>query len=287
MDWLGLAPAAYAHVTGLIKAPDLAAGLTLSKNDFIRSGARGASYLAYRKAIQEVVSRQLGEWGDRREGDGRLRTTRLERDLERVPEDLAEDFPLLRTLVDRRTGGQKRLPMPGRGHDQVPTPLFANVPAGHELAGAETPASPTAPLPEDVPRPGNQPPHHEEPAAPVESYPHGVAAAAAPDTVPGRRRTARYGLLVQFESRPGDSELARLVDSTIWINDAHPAYVRAVASRALGYHTALAVALALAPLAVDVHDEHGFITQFLAQWGSTQSAGRTIRRRRSTKAKTA
>ena len=56
--------------------------------------------------------------------------------------------------------------------------------------------------------------------------------------------------MVQFESRPDDHELGRLVDSTIWINDAHPPYTRAAASRSSGYHTALTVALALAPLAV-------------------------------------
>jgi hypothetical protein len=93
----------------------------------------------------------------------------------------------------------------------------------------------------------------------------------------GRRRPARYGLLVQFESRPVDVELARLVDATIWINDAHPAFRRAAASRALGYHTALAVALALAPLAVEARDEHTFITQFLAQWGGAQTAKRQRR----------
>jgi hypothetical protein len=101
--------------------------------------------------------------------------------------------------------------------------------------------------------------------------------------VAGRRRLARYGLLVQFESRPADGELAHLVDSTIWINDAHPAYARAVASRSLGYHMALAVALALAPLAVEARDEHTFITQFLAHWGSAQSVNRTTGRRRSRK----
>ena len=89
---------------------------------------------------------------------------------------------------------------------------------------------------------------------------------------------------MQFESRPDDPELARLVDNTIWINDQHPAYVRAEASRSLGYHTALAVALALAPLAIEAHDEHGFITQFLAQWGTTQTARRPSRRRRSSSA---
>jgi hypothetical protein len=79
-------------------------------------------------------------------------------------------------------------------------------------------------------------------------------------TVPGRKRLARYGLLLQFESRPDDSELGRLVDSTIWINEAHPAYVRATPSRSTGYHIAPSVALALAPLAVGAKDEHAFIT---------------------------
>jgi hypothetical protein len=109
------------------------------------------------------------------------------------------------------------------------------------------------------------------------------ASAETPDTVIGRRRPARYGLLVQFESRPADLELGRLVDSTVWINDAHPAYTRAVASRSLGYHTALAVALALAPLAVETRDEHTFITQFLAHWGSAHAPDRVTRRRRAKK----
>lgn len=85
---------------------------------------------------------------------------------------------------------------------------------------------------------------------------------------------------MHVESRPGDPELGRLVDNAIWINDAHPAYTRAIASRSLGYHTAVAVALALAPLAVDANDEHAFITQFLAQWGTTQTVNRAARPRR-------
>jgi hypothetical protein len=88
-------------------------------------------------------------------------------------------------------------------------------------------------------------------------------------------------LLVQFESRPGETELGRLVDNTIWINDAHPAYARAVSSRSLGYHTALTVALALAPLAVEPSQEHSFITQFLAQWGDAPNGKPAPRRRRS------
>jgi hypothetical protein len=299
-DWLGLAPAGTAHITGLIEASDLAACLTLSKNDFIRAGSRGASYLAYRKAIQEVVSRQLVEWGDRRDGEARPRMARLERDLERVLEDLADDFPLLLSLVDRRVGGQKRLPMPGRGGERVQAPLFASVPVSHEVTeagpevlrgapanppeepGTATPrtsrATPNEPRPQETePAPGHQP------FEPDESQRHAYAdvrSTAGLESVAGRRRPARYGLLVQFESRPEDPELGRLVDSTIWINDAHPAYARAAASRSFGYHTALAVALALAPLAVEPSQEHTFITQFLSQWGGAGTGRRTVRQRR-------
>jgi hypothetical protein len=307
-DWLGLTPAAADRIGGLVEAPDLAASLTLSKNDFIRTGPRGATYLAYRKAIQEVVSRQLSAWGDGREGDSRPRTARLERDLERVLEDLADDFPLLRSLVDRRPGGQARLPMPGRGRERAPGPLFANVPVEEDAAASagsnglrqglgdtpegdvipgepqvEPPRPPegeiTPPVSETEPSPPGEP---GEPAAPSggdgRQEPAIVGSVSA---TAGRRRPARYGLLVQYESRPDDDELGRLVDSTIWVNDAHPAWLRASASRSTGYHLALAVALALAPLAVGAEGEHGFVTRFLAQWGSASERPR--RRRRTTR----
>ena len=296
-DWLGLSPATPARISGLIEAPDLAACLTLSKNDFIRSGTRGATYLAYRKAIQEVVSRQLTRWGADRDADTPPRTVRLERDLERVLEDLSDEFPLLRSLVDRRAGGQRRLPMPGRGREHIPGSLFANFPAdgngrpdasGSELAnpsghgpprGADTEAS--------VPGVDAPPAEPAAPRAlappPDATGPDSAEAAAAVGTLPpvrGRRRPARYGLLVQFESRPDDTELGRLVDSTIWINDAHAAYRRAAASRSVGYHIALSVALALAPLAAAAEKEHDFITRFLAQWGGA-GTGRAPKARRS------
>ena len=244
------------------------------------------------------MSRQLGERGDRHDEEARPRMVRLERDLERVLEDLADDVPLLRALVDRRAGGQKRLPMPGRGDERVPAPLFATLAAGHESRGADAeppvsrvvkmPEEPSTPSPEPPltsPAPGrveSQPAAENEPLAPAEGqmHPH-AAAAGAFDSVAGRRRPARYGLLVHVESRPGDPELGRLVDNTIWINDAHPAYTRAVASRSLGYHTAVAVALALAPL-VDANDEHAFVTQFLARWGTTQTVKRARQRRTKT-----
>ena len=83
----------------------------------------------------------------------------------------------------------------------------------------------------------------------------------------GARKPAHYGLDIQFEDRPEDLELGRLVESTVWVNRSHPAYRRALASRSIGYHIALAVAMALAPLAVESPNEHGFVTAFLSRWG--------------------
>ena len=147
---------------------------------------------------------------------------------------------------------------------------------------ASSPPGPSVPSPRE-PGSGEGEPPEREPNTPPEGHTHAEAAASALDTMAGRRRPARYGLLVQFESRPGESELGRLVDSTIWINDAHPAYTRAVGSRSLGYHTALTVALALAPLAVEPSQEHSFITQFLAQWGGSPTGKRSPRRRHAKK----
>lgn len=236
-DWLGLAPPSHGRITGLIEASDLASCLTLSKNDFIRSGARGATYLAYRKAIQEVASRQLAAWGDRQDDEPRPRMIRLERDLERVLEDLSEEFPLLRSLVDRRRGGQKRLPMPGRGNERAPAQLFTDSPSGEQADGAGSGASEVSPasgqpetaIPEpSVPSPQDPGSARGEPSEskripPADGHSHiHTAATAALEVTNGHRRPARYGLLAQFESRPGEMELGRLVDSTIWINDAHP-----------------------------------------------------------------
>ena len=135
-DWLGITPA-NPHIGGLIEVPDLAACLTLSKNDFIRTGTRGATYLAYRKAVQEVVSRQLRRGAPhpaQRHDRGSPGSNGTSSACSRI---WPTRFRLLQSLVDRRAGGQKRLPMPGRGHEPVPAPLFANIATGDEGAELE------------------------------------------------------------------------------------------------------------------------------------------------------
>src|SRR5262249_58547219 len=114
----------------------------------IRTGARGAVYLTYRKAVQEAVSRQLAAWGDARDAaeESRRRAARpLERDLERVLLDLADDFPLLATLVERRRDGQGSLPI-GRT-----SRVLAGVHAATATAAAAAEAE--SPVPLDAAKP--------------------------------------------------------------------------------------------------------------------------------------
>jgi hypothetical protein len=275
-DWIGIAPHSAERIGGVIEVPPLAASLTLNKGDFIRTGTRGAAYLAYRKAIQEAVQRQLAAWGDAREpiDPGRSRAVRaLERDLERVLVDLAEGFPLLAALVDQRRGGQKRLSLvpqaeTGEGlSGGTATPYGALQPEGNDVprddSAGEAPASPYT----------NDP---QPPIEPLEESRNGLS--ALPD-VRAPKRPIRLGLTVQFEERPGDPELGRLVESTVLVNRSHPAYQRAASSRSEGYHVALSVALALAPLAVEPAGEHAFVTTFLVRWGDAVSRTSAHRRR--------
>jgi hypothetical protein len=267
-DWLGVSPAQSDRITGLIEAPALAQCLTLNKGDFIRTGTRGSVYLAYRRAIQEAVVRQLAAWGDAGEADEReqRRAARpVERDLENVLVNLADDFPMLASLVDLRLGGQRKLAigsLRGVGHGAA----VVGVPV-QTAAEALPPAmdgTPTVPAKSSEPSPSS-------PAPP---------AAELPDTGASTpRRPARYALTIHYESQPEEAGLARLVDTVVWVNEAHPAYRRAVASRSEGYHLALCVAMALAPLVTDPGGYPEFIAAFLRRWGKALDARRKRRLR--------
>jgi histidine kinase/DNA gyrase B/HSP90-like ATPase len=275
-DWLAMAPSLPDRVGGVIEVPALAECLTLNKADFIRSGARGATYLAYRKAIQEAVAEQLAAWGDAPASAERARRRAarpVERDLESVLADLADDFPLLATLVEQRTGGQRHLAATRGPHA---SPLVVAEPQAGPGDGA--PASTPHPRDNGTPNTTQEEMRTSPAAQAIVPDPRGLGDGHLV-TGGGKRRPIRYGLGIQFEARPDDPELAQLVESTVWINEAHPAYGRALASRSEGYHVALAVALALAPLAVEPAKEHGFITTFLARWGGALEHRRGRRRR--------
>jgi hypothetical protein len=197
---------------------------------------------------------------------------------------------LLTTLVEQRAGGQRRLPAAtavkaasaiAQGREWTTGPELGAYPA-NEPASDEP--SVNEPSPAASRREGEPLPSGPESPASREPIPASLreATSAHLPTERGPRRPGRYGLSIQFEERPNDSELGRLIESTVWINEAHPAYRRAAASRSEGYHIAIASALALAPLAVEPAKEHAFVSAFLESWGSSltrrRPSGRSRRR---------
>lgn len=261
-EWLGLVPAVPERLSGLIEAPDLAGTLTLNKSDFIRTGTRGAMFLGYRKALQEAVAARLAEWGDQREtpDPAKRRSIRpLERDLEQVVAELAEEFPLLASLVEQKAGGQKRLPI--------------GIPGGIEGGRSFVAASVTAQTESEPDVSGGPPPFSSDHEAGASEYSHSADGALRlpEDTMvpgkPSRSRPMKYGLQIRFESHLDDPELGRLIESAVVVNQAHPAYRRAVASRFEGYHIALCVALAMARLAAEPKESQAFVTTFMTRWG--------------------
>jgi hypothetical protein len=266
-DWLGITPADGDRIEGVIEVPALAEALTLNKGDFLRTGNRGALFLSYRKAIQEAVTAQLEAWGSSPPPQQRApRTKPMERDIQRVLGDLAAEYPLLTTLVERTAGGQRRLPLADGGASD------ANGLWGGEALHVQQPLRDGAATAPDSTRDDGES-STSSAEEPRRDKRDAVSAAPEPSDVklPGRARTKKPTLLslqIRFENRGDDVALARLIESTVWVNDAHPAYKRAVATRAEGYHIALSVAAALAPLAVEAQDAQRFIGAFLARWGA-------------------
>jgi hypothetical protein len=280
-DWLGITPANADRIEGLIEVPALAEALTLNKGDFLRTGPRGALFLSYRKAIQEVVTAQLEAWGTTTPPPVRSPRTRpMERDIRRVLGDLALEYPLLASLVERSAGGQRRLPLGEANGEGVwsrvdtissiaqggpaDTGEGASVrPHGSQQGAGGTGDGTTPPVRDtDAPLTPAQP---RDTDAATESTSHGSV------RLPGRagaRRPTTLSLQIRMENLGDDLTLARLIESTVWVNDAHPAYTRAVATRSEAYHVALAVASALAPLAVEPHEAPRFVSAFLARWGA-------------------
>ncbi|MDT8437111.1 MAG: ATP-binding protein, partial [Gemmatimonadota bacterium] len=274
-DWLGIVPTVH-DVSGLVEVPALAAALTLNKADFIRSGPRGATFLAYRKALQEAVAMQLESWGDS-PADGRRprRARSLERDLQSVLSDLAGNYPLLATLVERTRGGQRRLPL---GGDPSPAGVAPGAIAGLAVPDTDSAPSADAPAGEGAPAPTGGQDIGAAAETGAESESDAGREAALPDPplpgTRGRKAPQRLGLRVRFGSRPDDPALGWLVESTVWVNEAHPAFGRAAASRSEGYHVALSVAMALAAVAVEPARAREFVGAFLARWGEVGRPGR-------------
>ncbi|MBU2495062.1 MAG: ATP-binding protein [Candidatus Omnitrophica bacterium] len=236
-DWVGVTPRNPRCLTGIVEIPQLSEILTTNKADFLKDLKSLKKYYRYRKAIQSIVESILQEFGETniflQEPEKNLKP--LEKEIEQVLGNMLNDFPELSPLLGRRESGES-----GGGV----APDSENPFVGTSLP---EPERPEGKIPEQVIEPG------------LES--------AGPDRQHEIRRR-RAGLTLSFENAPERKELGWLVENTIWINEGHPAYQRAMNSAAENYHLLLSVAWVLSSYLGGEKSPQDFINQFLSGWGS-------------------
>ena len=238
-DWVGVTPRNPRCLTGIVEIPQLSEILTTNKADFLKDIKSLKKYYRYRKAIQSIVESILQEFGETniflQEPEKNLKP--LEKEIEQVLGNMLNDFPELSPLLGRRESGES-------GGGVVPD-------SENPFVGTPLPESelPKEKIPEQQIEPG------------LES--------AEPDRQHEVRRR-RAGLTLSFENAPERKELGWLVENTIWINEGHPAYRRAMNSAAENYHLLLSVAWVLSSYLGGEKSPQDFINRFLSSWGSTR-----------------
>lgn len=251
-DWLGMMPLNPLNLTGIIEIPQLSEILTTNKSDFLKDGTSYQKYLRYRKAIQESIQpilRHLGELPtpkEKHEKDFRP----LEKEIERVLGNILDDFPELSTLFWRK---RRTEVIVGVVPDPDSSPIGTIVEGVDVMTGTQGGSGEglgveiaSGNIPEDRIEISNEK---------LESgYQH-----------EGRRK--RPGLMIGFDDNPNREEFGWLLENTIWVNKAHPAFKRSIDSGAENYHIVLSVAWVLSGYLESEKSPQMFINRFLSGWG--------------------
>jgi hypothetical protein len=258
-EWLGVRPRHPQRVTGLVEVPGLVDILTTNKADFLKDSGSLKKYYRYRKAIQEVIApllRDLGESGPERERASRD-VRPLEREVEQVLGSLIDDYPEIAPLVGRRrtrrAGDCLQL-----GPGELTTAALAETLDG--LAGQKPGPNGNVCIPTAPPR------RAEGLLEPNEDGDLRVALAAGKRLGPGLR--------IGFDDARERDDLGWLLENTIWINRAHPAYRKAASTGNESYHVVLGVVWVLLGHLDDRHSAQEFIGQFLSGWGRRAETSR-------------
>jgi hypothetical protein len=82
------------------------------------------------------------------------------------------------------------------------------------------------------------------------------------------------GKVIGFDDAREREDLGWLLENTIWINRAHPAYRKAASTGNESYHVVLGVVWVLLGHLDDRHSAQEFIGQFLSGWGRRVEGGR-------------
>lgn len=251
-DWLGVHPRNPALLTGIVEIPKLSEILTLNKADFLKDANNLQKYYRFRKAAQEAIEpilREIGEISTQREQIERdLRP--LQKQIEEVLTGLLPEFPELNPLLGRRGKGAPTTGIIPDPDSQPIGTLDKGVDTMSGTQGGKKKGNGIDVAPGD--RPGERIEPDDEPTE--RGFEH-----------EGHRK--RPGLMIGFEHNPARTDLGWLNDSTIWINEAHPAYMKATDYESKNYHIVLVVSWVLSYHLGPDKSQLEFLNRFLSAWG--------------------
>ena len=256
-EWLGIQPKRYQEITGLVEIPGLAEILTTNKADFLSDAAGLKKYYRYRKAVQESILAVLAQMGESSEGES-LTTSReltsLSREIESALGTLVSDFPELESLVGIRS------------RTILSSASFSNekLRVTHETDPIKTVCAENTVTSESVAV------SHAEQIGHSIGEPSLVLTPSSNGDILKRTQKKGPKLKISYEAFTETSEplpLGRMIEDTIWVNTAHPAWKKAVEENLEEYHVLLSVACILSQFLGERHTAHDFISRFLASWG--------------------
>jgi hypothetical protein len=250
-DWIGISPRNPMRLTGVVEIPQLSEILTTNKADFLKNAGSLQKYYRYRKAIQEAIEPILREFGEisgaREKPERELRP--LEKEIQRVLENMLDDFPELKPLFERKRKGE---PVTG----VIPDPNASKI--GAITEGVDTMTGTKGGGGEGS---GVEATEGDMEGERIEPGPEKTELGREHD---GSRK--RPGLMLRFVDNEEREELGWMED-TVCINCRHPAYIKALNNESEKYHIVLSVAWVLSSYLEGEKSPQMFINRFLSSWG--------------------
>lgn len=248
-EWLGILPKNAGHLSGLVEIPALSEILTTNKNDFLSDANSLKKYYKYRKAVQEAVLpvlQQLGESPVQSQVAPEKLIKPLNQSITSALNQLVDDFPELESLI-----GQRRAEVLGKAKKEEVKPNGAVLPATQE----------------DLERQSEVVDETKDRHQPIQNAPSaGIANASKSKTV--KARTSGLKLALGEISDDPSCPLGRVVEDTLTVNTAHPAWQKAKQKGQEEYHVIITVASVLSRFLENEKSPQDFLNRLLLAWAN-------------------